>query len=86
MRTEYISFIPTEDITFNNRTDHEFYIDMLLTPQKSGTYVITANLFGQLISKTLNVFMFDKDDDSINPDIFDNSGSAVSNNVCYECI
>ena len=81
MRTEYISFIPTENITFNNRTDHEFYIDTLLTPQKSGTYVITANLFGQLISKTLNVSMFDSNDDSNNPDIIDNSGSAMSNNI-----
>ena len=52
MYTDLISFpTTTVDCIFYNRVDHEFYIDTLLTPQKSGTYVITANLFGQLISK-----------------------------------
>ena len=53
MITEYISFIPTSDIEFSNRTDEKAYVTILVSPQKEGQYNITANLFGQLASDVL---------------------------------
>ena len=86
MRTEYISLLPTENITFNNRTDHESYMDTLLTPQKSGTYVITANLFGQLIKNTLSVSdnsLFTGFNNVNNLNVFDN-GNVIDNYILID--
>ena len=55
MRTDYIFLMPSGNIKFDNRTNHENYVNEFLVPQKSGTYAITANLFGQMVSKTLSV-------------------------------
>lgn len=55
MRTDFISFVPTENIEFSSRADHSYYVNMLVTPQSAGTYDITANLFGIFASKTLSV-------------------------------
>lgn len=57
MYTDLISFpTTTVDCIFYNRVDHEFYVNTLVSPQKSGCYVITANLFGQLFFAVLTVF------------------------------
>jgi predicted outer membrane repeat protein len=53
MNTCYISFIPTSNIEFSNRTDNKAYVTTLVSPQKEGQYTITANLFNQLASDVL---------------------------------
>ena len=55
MSTDYISFMPTSDIEFSNRTVDKVYVTTLVSPQKEGQYNITATLFGQLVSDVLTV-------------------------------
>ena len=53
MNTDLISFLPTENCIFYNRVDNEFYVNTLVSPQKSGSHTITANLLGQSFSAVL---------------------------------
>ena len=92
MYTDLISFpTTTVDCIFYNRVDHEFYVNTLVSPQKSGCYVITANLLGQLSFAVLTVFdnyQFTslKNENNLIP-MADNYNNAVAiNNVLTEKI
>lgn len=72
MNTEYISLIPTPNISFYNRVDHGYYVNTRALAQEPGTYSITANLFGQFSSATLTVnqkTLFESSNNKNNPDI-----------------
>ncbi len=87
MRTDYISLVEMMKVIFSNRVDYSNFVKIQVSPQVSGTFDIFANLFGQLVSKTLYVSNGDmiENMDNVNNNQQDHAVSHDENvvNVLY---
>uniref|UniRef100_UPI00388F07A1 right-handed parallel beta-helix repeat-containing protein n=1 Tax=Methanobrevibacter sp. TaxID=66852 RepID=UPI00388F07A1 len=84
MRTEYFSLSsPHENIVFSNRENYTNYVNIMVSPQKAGNYLIHANLFGESIARILsasdNFILAGLSGQNIG--ISDNSRSAIANSA-----
>ena len=75
----FITFVPTENISFSTRYDYDNSVIITLTPEKEGTYNITADLFGYNVSCELYVTF-----DSPFADLDDDTSPISDNNGNYD--
>ena len=91
MNTDLISFLPTENCIFYNRLNHEFYVNIKVSPQTSGSHTITANLLGQSSSAVLtaqgsSLFTSLKNENNQNITADNYNGVSAINNILTDIV